>query len=441
MSPYSKTIIIKTPQQFKQEKDLLKQEQVNVHLNEEKIKNTYLEYDSKNIPATLFFHPELRKQQIPIKYLYIKTDQDSLCLENKRIEWLKQHKLWTLYQSLYKRIYKKETQSKYETQSIELVTLIENDIKKYLSENNNTLLTQTLETLQEYKNTKSKSKKTKEQFGNIINNFTNLVKKTRLRLDLYYSYKYHIYIPLNISEISIKDTPVSMNINSNIHKLKQLQDNLEKETQYIQNIRKHLEIDLVKELEIYETQLNNPSPTQSSLCQNQNWGQLSKETQLERLLSFSNYYIETTSPFKEYTTEQINSYQTKLYNYLSEVYSKKNLTYNYIKWNKTKGEISNIRHLIFDNQTMCFLLESPKKSTSSKETSIVSSTNETIYNNILLKYITKYGNSNLQLDKKHLCDYMKKYLGVTKLSNKDKTFFINQIQTMLNLLQNQTHAQ
>jgi hypothetical protein len=412
----------------------------------------FIELDSTHFPKLLLLHPKLLSKHNQICPFLLDNNEDD-CKK-----WLTDNDLYDLYIKLYERIYTRTILSQINTNiqnsKQSLNTLVFNFFK-----HKNTIpicgetqqcplesFTNITNYFEYYLKINGRHSKThKRTFNNIINDILDLVQTTCIDFDIYFSILYDtsILLPTNIIR-------TDSHINTLIHTLVNLHHDLKSEHTYILNTTTQLSNCLVEYiLHLEHTSINDITYTRpDSTFINKNWSSLST-SQLEiAFKDFSTYYISTIF-INEYPGI-IPRYSSsilvdKLYNTLLTMYSTSKLTNSNIKWTKKTGRIDNIKNLLFNLDTMLFIIQckNPTNSsnTSNKNTiSIISNVSIATLNNTILKYLytIKHSDKNwtsVDIDESKLFSFFKQFYHVNKLSKSDKKDLYNKTLQLLHALQ------
>lgn len=426
--------IIKSKKQIEKSRQLALEEKQQIHLDKLELFKEYTTNDNVKFPAPLFYHLDLRKK----KMCPVLTDNGQ-----GRDEWLRNNKLVGVFKNLYSRLYEKSEYHKLCQERVELYSEIDQIIREKLTIEQLTSLDQVHTLLDVYTASKVKSKKNRDQYNNVVNILTRLVKDTNIDLHTFLGTHYKTII--SVGTITKSNAQVQF-INDKIHSLVALYNSCHTEERFVTNIRKSLDDALTKalvdsnkkqlELELRE-QDNTIFKHRVSNVVNKNWSALSSSQRETVLSNYAYYHVNCLS---DGNGRGINS-EKALYDCLVDALSKKKLLYKDIKWNKACGRLDLVKTLYYENSSGTWIIRSRTNEGSSVggNTSIITSKSEKKINDMLLKYLYTVNDKqtdfdSLKLHRNHIVNYMMDKLDVKKLSKTDKDYLYNQTMFMLECL-------
>lgn len=379
-----------------------------------------------NIEEYLFLHDDI------LKYYTKKNVNQNIS------EWLKSQKDdGKLYNEIYDRVINKKLLKEKELMKHKLEHEIDTVIMSVLNNNNLKIYNDVLALVYEYNTFKYKTAMVKNKLKYIINIFSFLYNDTRLNIHDYISKKYNISIVINYSERDLsKSFKVNNIFNMYFEQYTQLIDSIQSENKYLKNTFKNISNHKIK----FEQELFDQLSEQEGKYFLK-WSELKDVEKLDRLESFSKFYI--NSKIKNKIQKTNNEYyttddQVTLFNLLKESLQSKLLTYHSIKWNVKKGIIDAI---IFEttphseNSNGCFKLK--EKSIVKPHLSILSKKNEEVINKIFLSFLVKNKNQPdiLDLKTKQSCfNLIKIEFDVKKIQKSDQVILVEKYENIYKII-------
>jgi hypothetical protein len=387
--------------------------------------NTYT--DTLEFPGMLFFHESIMKMYGLCPFLKLNDSYENV--NEQRSYWLKnQQDRGKTYYELYDKIIN-EKDIKYLSKRKNLLEEeIQTIINSILDVKHKELYNNALVLLEEYISSKLKTKKIKEKYKNIVFIFSEIFENCHIGIHEYVSEMMDVNIIINANNSFDKNEQIRMlreHFKDYIEKYKALKIELDTVIKYSKNTKKHL-------LNAWNTYIN----TKESDIYIQTgkyfkkWSCLSEEEHLERLESFSKYFISRKLNFKNsdniyFKKEEIDH----LFNFLKDSYKKKELKFNYLKWNIKTGVIDCMPGLIIENSlkntdslVFSFKIKPVVPKRPQIAHTIFSKENEQKINEYILTFILKNKNQDiLDVKYKELCfENIKLKLNFKKISKSDK---------------------
>jgi hypothetical protein len=358
--------------QEKQQRENIKMKYLEYQEDEKK----YLQYDSSKYPGSLFLSKNILKSYGLCPYLDLDLNNlesiDSDSLDKNRLSWLKeQSDNGTLYFDLYDDLIDKKNLIELQKTKLQYEKDIDNFLTQSLTDSQNEYLQNSIVFLEKYVNCMIKTKRIKEQFKIMINNMSILFSETNLEIHSYLSIRFDITLVVNIidseQKISnfdkLQSSVMIEYFNNHLEKYKTIIESIGKKEKYVMNTLKNLKLDLYNYLIDKENFIKNENilSKKSSITQVgkyfEKWSSLSKEQKLERLESFSIYYIDKhLIETRLLDTLLRDTFVNTLYNLLKNSLESKNLVYKNISWNVKKGVIDYVKILQYDNDNKTFKL-------------------------------------------------------------------------------------
>lgn len=385
------------------------QEQLKIHNEFMCTVKNFTNTDSKKVPGKLILYFDKKP---PNQILKQATDQE-------RINWLKQKKIYTKYTEIYNKLYNKQGIETIQQKITEKELQILEQIQTYITPEQYQNLQNIQQVVQDYLgNITKRTKKTKEQHNLIIENLSQLVSKTHIHLHTLISFRYKHPFTITVPLVGLKDNVHTTEINFCIQELLSLADSLELENTWIHNVTKTLNQKLFDYLQRPEEKISDYI--------NINWSKLTSEQQVICLESYAEKYA-----------NKYNKNKTQLLKQLKEWHTNKTLVYRYIKWDKTKGIILEIRGLTYDPATEFFILKKPNSNSTSTKSSKIK-IDKVKVNKEILKYILALKKQcitleNIQLDKTNFFKFIKTKFDFT-LGKDTKLELWNDLNTIYNKL-------
>lgn len=460
----------------------------NEYLDFIKIEENYLKNDPKTLPGCLFLHPIILKTYGLCPHLdiqYLSGDSDSIelnesiehndsnvnniseMIHNLRLNWLKsQTDSGNLYFELYDNIFKKTEleQMNLDKNKIEndLTTFIQNN----LSESQLQIYKECNLFIKEYTMAHIKTKRLNEKYKTIINNLSILYSETAIGIHDFLSIKYNYTIVINNIDSKsnglynkFQHALLIEEYNKMLSDYKNQLEQIQNKQKFYTNTLKNLNNDLYLFLKDKTNFVNKNSYLLPEIKQLntivqegkyfKKWSELSKDEQLERFMSFSQYFVAKVN--KGNTTNEV--LVEKLYKLLQETFTAKKLCYKHLHWNSKSGFIDRVKILQYDNNYNFTLNESnnnekkidedkkesneenkPENKERSKQKSvsnrtIINKDTVKVINEELLYYIVKNENENrnencigekLKRDKEQFLELIKNKLKIKKMTINDK---------------------
>lgn len=393
------------------------------HLHDESVSYTQI----NEYPSILFFHDSIIKKYGLCPFL--KTTESYNNVKEKINHWLKnKDDKGKMYYDLYDKIINEKEIKQLNKKKKLLEDEIQVIINTILDSEHKDIYNNALILLDEYMASKLKTKKVKEKFKNIVFLFSEIYDKCHVGIHEYLSEKLHIDIPINYSNSFDNNEQIKMlreHFKDYIEKYKNHNIELENQVKYIKNIKKNLS-------ELFNTHLNSIEPDiyKQEGKYFKKWTLLTPEEHLDRLESYSKYYISKKLNNKH--NENIflkKDDHVVLFEFLSNAYKNKILKFNFFKWDIKKGIIESFPYLLMDysDDKLSFSLKT-KPVTKPKTTTlktIFSKENEQKINEFILTYILKNKNDDVEKDmlddkSKELCfENIKLKLNIKKISKSD----------------------
>jgi len=363
----------------------------NIEISE----SSYTQIDE--YPSMLFFHESIIKKYGICPFL--KSTDSYNNVKEQIHHWLrnKDDKGKLFYDLHDKIINEKEIKQLSKKKSL-LEDEIQVIINTILDAEHKNLYNDALFLLDEYTSSKLKTKKMKEKYKNIIYLFSEIYNNCHIAIHEYISEKLKLDIPINYTTHFDNNEQIRLlreHFKDYIEKYKNHNAEMEHHVKVIKNMKKNL-------LDALNLYLNTTEPDiyKQEGKYFKKWSLLNAKEHLDRLESFSKYYIS-----KKMNNKQDENYvnlkkedDVVLFNFLKDVYTSKNLKFNYFKWDVKKGIIESFPYLLmeFKNDSVSFSLKikpaAKPKSTILK--TIFSKENEQKINEFILTYILKNKNEN-----------------------------------------------
>ena len=371
--------VIRSKKEYENTRQLQKKQQLDKHNEYLEILDTFNKNDSKLFPGKLLLHFDKKCTCID------STDQE-------KIDWLTQYKYLEKYKDMYSRIYKTSKLNILEQKIKDLKTSVGNEIDSLLTPKQECVYYDVLQLIKDYKESSTRTKKSKELYNCIVELLGGIVKVSGIHLHIFLGFSYAL------GSIQSKDTILTVALNDNIRRITELQDSIDLEQLYIKNTFRNLDKELF-------TFIQRPKVIVSKYT-GINWSKLDLEQQHDCFEKYSRTFCEKYSiPLQNDT----------LYTKLVDSYKQKTLVYRCIKWDKSKGQITEIRGLSFDNNVGVFVIKKIKTSSSIRSCVVL---DQIKLNNAILDYILgqkkKYNKlDDIQFDKTHFFQYIKTIFEVT----------------------------
>lgn len=417
------------------------------------IQQTYSLLEEKSCldtPGFLFFHKDIINKYGACPNIIL-TDN----IKNERLDWLNsQEDNGQLYRNLYdKYISKVEYNLLLEKKQNleEYFTTLHVD---YLSTTHLSLLNLSEEYLKEYILSNIKTQKIKDKFKIIINNISNIVIETGLKINDFMSANYGIYIPVNIRKdqdnINLSTTGefITNIYNNKVIEYKNILESIKTSHKFIINSTNNLK------QELYEYLYENAQTKKKHLTQTgkyfKRWGELKQDEKLDRYYSYITFFID------KYLVEPnlIQQDQIEATVIIAQTLittNIKRLKYRDIKWNTKRGTIDSIIPLKYkpEDNTFFLIKEQDKKSGESpalkisKKTSVrtlINRETNKIINDDLLTYIIYLKNDkkinvdNLKPSKDKFLETLKIKLEVKRINVTDKLEILNRFDNIYNII-------
>jgi hypothetical protein len=477
----------------KEDRDLAREKYLNI-LELEKMYNSL---DTPTFPGMLFLHPNIIKSYGKCPYINIDFEKDTTeTLYNNRKEWLeKTSDKGEEYMKMYNMLIKQED-LKILTESLcKQDDEIDLFITKLLNDDQYKLYIESKSFIQEYVNCLIKSKKIKEKYKMLIYNLSILLEETNINIHEYISLKYNHNIVVNdLNRKKEKDESnkipkelkaiYSYEFDNKVKKYKELKDTIEKMIKYNQNTLKNLNNELYEYL-LKSSKKNNIKKQAQEGKYFKKWTQLTTDEKIDRLKSYSNYYVnqiyEITYPLvenvseittnldkkKELIEEAIHAHKESLEKLLIDELNNKNIIYKNIKWNVKLGYIENIYNLKYSSnlqETNPFTIQKNKEIKTSgikrkaSNKSVITKDIEKIINEQILLFIvsetqsseiqetksiglsisqdSNVSKSNENSIKNKMLETIKNKLRIKKLSKSDKDSICKKYEEMLEIVKN-----
>lgn len=374
---------------IKTKRDETRQQYLDYQIIEQK----YLKYDSKLLPRILFLHPEILKTYG--LFPHIQLDNSILAIQNEdlsqlslndsdekdtfvineqlfktRLQWLQsQSDGGNLYMKLYNELMHKSELNLLTSQLQELEITIYNFFKTTLSPSQMELFDEALLFIKEYVNCRIKTKRIKETYKSFVNNLSILYSETSIEFHTYLSLLFNTNITVNIinhkTQHEVNQDKFSKIITNEQfttfieqYKLNVENKNIKEKyiTNTIRNLNENLHLFLMDRQKFLSKQDIIFLKRQKSIQNGKyfkKWSLLTTEERLERFLAFSNYYVEKNLLEKFIiTNDDKDLFVDKLYNFIKDAFTSKQILYKDISWNVTYGIIDTIKILILTNNIL-----------------------------------------------------------------------------------------
>lgn len=458
----------------------LKHNREIAQVNFEKMKLIESKYNEKELcenlkfPGFLFLSKEITDKYGMCPFIKLNDTDDILDILNKREEWLNnQNDKGELYYKLYDKIIEKTSLKLLNENKLNLDNQFNKIHDDFLTDQQKKLYDTVCEDIKEYINHPIKTKKLKDKFKIIINNVTNLVIETQLKINEYITLFYDLYIPVNIPHDKVSNTNLQFAFITNVYDkaledYKIVLDKIITNNKFILNTENHLKQALYEY--IYNT--DNVENNQQTLKIHQvgkyfkKWSLLSDEEKADRYESFSEFFVnkylvepklletnETSS--KEDMEQKINLLKLSLKQLLID--ESKNIKYKNIKWDAKRGYLLQINCLKYNNDKQEFYIvketetdvkNNVKIKRPSSVRTILNKENEKIINEEIVLFIISAKNNNKiklntgQEDIKKLKDecteLLKTKMKLKRLTVNDKLQIYKKFDDILNVILNNT---
>lgn len=429
--------------------------------------NEYLKYeveykkkDSELYPGCLFLHTKIVSEYGVCPFIRIDVEEDvKASVEEDRKSWLESTSdKGKLYYELYDTLI-----NKVELQSIEVS---KNDKEKRLDDYICTVLSSSQYKLwqecekfaKEYIRCAIKTKTIKNRFKILINDLSTLRAETLLQLEEYLSIKYNFYFMANDvktedgdeeGEVKLYKKVCKEHFEGVLKEYKQILEEKEIKTKYVNNINRNLTNELYKyltEKKIFQ-QVNVNSNQIGKYYKR--WTLLSNEEQMERFVSFANHHIEKymiqENILKKEQKDEVVEGLVKL---LLEGYKKKDFVYKDFKWVTKKGVIEYVSCLKYSKDENKFYItkQSPGKAVHQKKRKTSNRTlftkenekliNEEILQFVVLKLMDKAESVVDKSDKEICVENIKAKLKIKKINTVDKGIIYKKYDEMFSIVRN-----
>ena len=342
--------------QEKQQRDQIKMQ----FLEYKELEKTYLEQDCEKLPAFLFLSRDILKTYGLCPYLDVNLEENSEVKYNNRLEWLKStDDNGKKYFDCFDDLIEKKSLEQLELQKNNIENEILNFVEKVFTELQLEYFKNSIDFLNEYVNCHIKTKRIKERFKLMINNLSILYSETNLEIHNYLSIRFGIPIIVNIMENkNVYHTQLDISIMTETF-LKYLEEyhktieNMENKRKYITNTLKNLKMDLyyyLTDKQAFIKKENIIQVNRSNVLQEgkyfKKWSCLTKDEKLERLKSFSVYYIDKMLVETKLIDASEREKKVDILNkILYDAFKSKHLSYKHISWNVKRGIIQYIKVL------------------------------------------------------------------------------------------------
>lgn len=429
------------------------------------LEENFYKLDSLNLPGILFLHQNIITEYGLCPFIIgdinlnnineYNITQESSNLEENRRKWLeKTNDNGKLYYELYENIYQKKEMTKLIENLKNLEDRMERTIKDFLSNSQYDIYNECVIMIDEYNNCTIKTKKIKEKYKLIIHNLSILYSETGLYINKYLEIKHSLNLPINSIDGNKKESKdndfyIIKNFEENISEYQIQIDKINQKNKYITNIKKNLKQDFHEFLMNKNTLNIQTNKQNDKQCSQEgkyfkNWSNLTIDEKKERLLSFSQFYV---NKFIETNLEKDNLIQ-QLSEILNEKLDSKKLTCKDLTWKSNKGIIEKIKNLNFDKENNTFYLDKKQQNDTSdlklnkslSKKTIFQKINEKVINEEMLKFILKYNQNQYQKCIENYIDEfierIKMKLKFKKISKDDKNQIIKQLLDMNNIIKN-----
>ena len=357
-----------------QETEILKKTYM---LNEQEL----IEKSKIKLPMFLFFSKLVKDKYKLCPFIEL----NDTCLFDRELWLSNQNDKGKVYYDLYDKVINKLDYNKYIDINNSLEEYFTQLHKEILNESQYKTLGTIISNIEEYISHTVKTKKLKDKFNIIINNFSNLTKEIGYKLNEYFSTYYNIVIPINDYKLLGEGNLNLIKIyEDKLYDYKLNKDEITNSLKYITNTTNNLTLEFYEYLYIYNIK-------KCELKQEgkyfKNWSLLLDEEKLDRFHSFSEYLIKKNenATETENATEKIDSLK-KIFN---DNY--KNIKFKNIKWNVQLGIIQQISCLKFNEINQCYVICIENKTETTKKISSIKSIfnkhNEPIINEELLMFL------------------------------------------------------
>lgn len=383
--------------------------------------------DTLEFPSMLFLHESIIKMYGLCPFLRLNDSYENV--NEQRSYWLKNKPdRGKTYYELYDKIMNEREIKAFSKRKILLEEEIQTIINSILDVKHKELYNNALILLEEYISSKLKTKKIKEKYKNIVFIFSEIFNNCHIGIHEYVSEMMDVNIIINANNSFDKNEQIRMlreHFKDYIEKYIALKNELDTNMKYCKNTKKHL-------LSSWNHYINTKEPDIYIQTGKyfKKWSCLSEDEHLERLESFSKYFISKKLNNKNSESIYFKKDDTEyLFNFLKDSYKKKELKFNYLKWNIKNGVIDCMPGLIIENSlknnnSILFSFKVkpiiPKKPQAVH--TIFSKENEQKINEYILTFILKNKNQNiLDVKYKDLCfENIKLKLNFKKISKSDK---------------------
>jgi hypothetical protein len=419
----------------------LKQNREIAQTNFEKTKLLEINYLKKEnsirelkVPGFLFFHKEINDKYGLCPFIKFNDDDDDTI--NKRINWLdSQSDKGDIYYKLYDKIISKSMLIILTNKKAELEYQFNKMHSDILSDEQIEMFTLISENITSYINNTIKTKKLKDKFKIIINNLTNLVIASNLQIDEYICLYYDLFIPINIpNNISLNTEFINSIYEKLLEDYKTILEGIKSSNKLIINTENYLKQTLYEYL---FNQLNIKPKISQTGKYFKKWSLLTYEEKLDRIESFSYYFIDTflVEP-KIIEHDKVDDLKISLKEILSN--ELQNIKSKHIKWNIKLGYLEKIHCLQYDNEKTQFYIKKDEtildenkvkvdkvKRPSSVRT-ILNKDNDKIINEELAVFIISIKNNkdktdiDLKISKDNCIEQLKLKLKIKRFTLNDK---------------------
>ena len=369
---------------------------------EDRVQTEKIYIDPVEFPGFLFLHDSIVKAYGICPHLKIEDSYNSI--KEKRHYWLKQkNDKGKLYYELYDKIINEKDIKISMKKKSNLEDEIHVIINSILDVKHKEMYNDALLMLDEYASARLKTKKIKEKYKKIVYIFSEIYKECHIGIHEYVSEKAHVDILINTDD-SFNDENEQIrflkeHFKDYIEKYKKLNSELNQHSKYCKNTKKHL-------LLAWETCSNDKNEIFIQTGKYfKKWSCLKQEEQIERLESFTKYYISKKIYINENHGEQQDKilfkqeHEENLFSFLKNAIINNELKYTYMKWNIKTGVIDNISALNIEmspeqNLVFSFQTKTNTKQKTSTIKTIMTKENEQKINEYILTFILKNKGDN-----------------------------------------------
>lgn len=341
------------------------------------LEQKYYSKDPEEYPGFLFFHDRILKeyQYICPDVLFDVDETTKEDIEKRRSEWLvKQKDNGMLYRSLFNEIVKQDAINKLNDQKQQLITDQNGIITTILGESQSKIYEKCITFLSEYTECKVKSKKMRERYKIMINDFSILFSETGLEIHKYQGCLNTIDILINdIDSNKNHDIYIADVFNRNAEKLAVLVEEIRTKLKYYDNTIRNLKNELYMYLTKQKTLEALFEPVVKKEIKQapkyfRRWIKLTNEEINERFESFSKWYIEKFLVYPGYICEESKIIKIEeLTTMLTNAYEKKLMVYRDFSWITKKGIIEDVKILRYEKESNVFTLAFTKQQKKSKQ--------------------------------------------------------------------------